>query len=62
MSKRGCGGSFGAKFWKSLGLTVRAVINCADNTGAKHSHILSVKGTRGRLNRLRLPAAGVGDS
>uniref|UniRef100_A0A8D3B361 Large ribosomal subunit protein uL14 n=1 Tax=Scophthalmus maximus TaxID=52904 RepID=A0A8D3B361_SCOMX len=48
MSKRGRGGSSGAKFRISLGLPVGAVINCADNTGAKNLYI-------------RLPAAGVGD-
>ncbi|XP_038168124.1 60S ribosomal protein L23-like [Arvicola amphibius] len=61
MSKRGRRGrSSGAKFWTSLGLPIRAVINCADNTEAKHLYILSVKGIRGPLNRL--PAAGVGDT
>ncbi|KAL6038863.1 hypothetical protein STEG23_031173 [Scotinomys teguina] len=59
MSKRGHGGSSGAKFRISLGLPVGAVINCADNTGAKNLYIISVKGIKGRLNRL--PAAGVGD-
>uniref|UniRef100_A0A2K6KDQ0 Large ribosomal subunit protein uL14 n=1 Tax=Rhinopithecus bieti TaxID=61621 RepID=A0A2K6KDQ0_RHIBE len=59
MSKRGCGGSSGVKFRISLGLPVGAVINCADNTGAKNLYIISVKGIKGRLNRL--PAAGVGD-
>merc|ERR1711971_814214 len=49
MSKRGRGGSAGAKFRIALGLPVGAVINCADNTG----------GIRGRLNRL--PAAANGD-
>uniref|UniRef100_A0A8D3ECU6 Large ribosomal subunit protein uL14 n=1 Tax=Scophthalmus maximus TaxID=52904 RepID=A0A8D3ECU6_SCOMX len=57
--KRGRGGSSGAKFRISLGLPVGAVINCADNTGAKNLYIISVKGIKGRLNRL--PAAGVGD-
>ncbi|KAM7320830.1 hypothetical protein ACRRTK_020083 [Alexandromys fortis] len=59
MSKRGRSGSSGAKFRISLGLPVGAVINCADNTGAKNLYIISVKGIKGRLNRL--PAAGVGD-
>eukprot|EP00731_Ephydatia_muelleri_P012984 Em0007g294a len=49
----------GAKFRVSLGLPVGAVINCADNTGAKNLYVISVKGIKGRLNRL--PAAGVGD-
>lgn len=43
----------------TLGLPVGAVVNCADNTGAKNLYIISVKGVQGRLNRL--PAAGVGD-
>merc|ERR1711920_660072 len=59
MSKRGRGGSSGAKFRISLGLPVGAVINCADNTGAENLYIISVKGLTGRLNRL--PSAGVGD-
>jgi large subunit ribosomal protein L23e len=36
-----------------------AVMNCADNTGARNLYIISVKGIGARLNRL--PAAGVGD-
>lgn len=43
----------------TLGLPVGAVINCADNSGAKNLYIISVKGIKGRLNRL--PASGVGD-
>uniref|UniRef100_A0A1X7TJC7 Large ribosomal subunit protein uL14 n=1 Tax=Amphimedon queenslandica TaxID=400682 RepID=A0A1X7TJC7_AMPQE len=43
----------------ALGLPVGAVINCADNTGAKNLYIIAVKGIKGRLNRL--PAAGAGD-
>lgn len=42
-----------------LGLPLRAVINSADNTGAKDLYIISVNGIKGQLNRL--PAAGVGD-
>merc|ERR1711918_113545 len=59
MSKRGRGGSAGGKFRIALGLNVGAVMNCADNTGAKNLYIVSVKGIKGRLNRL--PAATVGD-
>ncbi|KAI4821850.1 hypothetical protein KUCAC02_007428 [Chaenocephalus aceratus] len=59
MSKRGRGGSSGAKFRISLGLPVGAVINCADNTGAKNLYNHLSEGIKGRLNRL--PAAGVGD-
>merc|ERR1712072_325126 len=42
-----------------MGLPVGAVLNCADNSGAKNLYIMSVCGIKGRLNRL--PAAGVGD-
>merc|ERR1712226_727068 len=59
MSKRGRGGAAGNKFRLTLGLPVGAVMNCADNTGAKNLYIISVKGLTGRLNRL--PSAGVGD-
>merc|ERR1712007_157690 len=59
MSKRGRGGSAGNKFRMSLGLPVAATINCADNTGAKNLYIISVKGIKGRLNRL--PSATSGD-
>ena len=59
MSKQGRGGSSGVKFQTSLGLPLGALINCADNIGAKNLYIISVKGIKGRLNRL--PAAGVGD-
>ena len=59
MSKRGRGGSAGNKFRMSLGLPVATTVNCADNTGAKNLYIISVKGIKGRLNRL--PSACVGD-
>uniref|UniRef100_A0A2I2ZL67 60S ribosomal protein L23 n=1 Tax=Gorilla gorilla gorilla TaxID=9595 RepID=A0A2I2ZL67_GORGO len=59
LSSRGRGGSSGVNFRISVGLPVGAVINSADNTGAKNLYIISVKGIKGRLNRL--PAAGVGD-
>jgi len=55
----GRGGTAGGKFRISLGLPVGAVMNCADNTGAKNLYVIAVHGIRGRLNRL--PAAGVGD-
>ncbi len=42
-----------------LGLPVGAVVNCADNTGAKSLEIISVSGIKGRLNRL--PSATIGD-
>ncbi|ORZ31251.1 60S ribosomal protein L23 [Catenaria anguillulae PL171] len=43
----------------ALGLPVGAVMNCADNSGAKNLYVISVKGTKARLNRL--PKAGPGD-
>eukprot|EP00051_Salpingoeca_urceolata_P026195 m.476421 g.476421 ORF g.476421 m.476421 type:complete len:140 (-) comp20524_c0_seq1:76-495(-) len=49
----------GNKFRISLGLPNAAVINCADNTGARNLYIMAVKGTKSRLNRM--PAACVGD-
>ncbi|CAI9099849.1 OLC1v1036731C1 [Oldenlandia corymbosa var. corymbosa] len=52
MSQRGRGGSAGNKFRMSLGLPVAATVNCTDNTGIKNLYIISVKGKKGRLNRL----------
>lgn len=40
-------------------MPVGAVMNCADNTGAKNLYVIAVKGIRGRLNRM--PSAAVGD-
>merc|ERR1739847_132747 len=59
MPKRGRGGCVGTKFHMSLALPVAAVMNCADNTGAKNLYIISVVGYKGRLNRM--PAAASGD-
>merc|ERR1712136_46666 len=53
------GGKGGGKFHISLALPVAAVMNCADNTGAKSLYVIAVAGIKGRLNRL--PAAGSGD-
>lgn len=58
-SKRGRGGAAGNKFRMSLGLPVAAVMNCADNSGAKNLYIIAVTGWGARLNRL--PAAACGD-
>ncbi|CAD7702374.1 unnamed protein product [Ostreobium quekettii] len=58
-SKRGRGGSSGNKFRMSLALPVGAVLNCADNTGAKNLYIISVVGWGAKLNRL--PSAACGD-
>lgn len=41
----------------TLGLPVGAVMNCADNSGAKNLYIIAVHRVGARLNRL--PAAGV---
>merc|ERR1712222_142279 len=59
MSKRGRGGAAGAKFRISLACPVGAVMDCADNTGAKNLYVIAVYGIRGRLNRL--PAGCSGD-
>ena len=56
---RGRANAAGIKHRVSAGLPVAAVINCADNTGAKNLHIISVCNIGGRLNRL--PKAGSGD-
>lgn len=53
----GRGGASGSKFRITLGLPVGAVINCADNTGAKNLYIIAVKRFGARLNKL--PAAGI---
>ncbi|CAG0914033.1 unnamed protein product, partial [Notodromas monacha] len=55
----GRGGTAGAKFRIALGLPVGAVMNCADNTGAKNLFVIAVYGVGGRLNRL--PSAAVGN-
>jgi large subunit ribosomal protein L23e len=49
----------GVKLKMALGLPVGALINCADNSGAKNIYIFSVKKVQAALNRL--PAASVGD-
>ncbi len=43
----------------SLALPVGAVMNCADNSGAKNLYVISVVGFGARLNKL--PAAAAGD-
>jgi ribosomal protein L14 len=43
----------------AVGLPVAAVMNCADNTGAKNLYVISVVGWGSRLNKL--PAAAAGD-
>ncbi|KAI0275839.1 60S ribosomal protein L17/L23 [Russula aff. rugulosa BPL654] len=58
MSKRGAG-TAGNKFRITLGLPVGAVLNCADNSGAKSLYIIEPYRSGSHLNRL--PDAGVGD-
>mmetsp|Transcript_11068 Transcript_11068/g.15890 ORF Transcript_11068/g.15890 Transcript_11068/m.15890 type:complete len:140 (-) Transcript_11068:45-464(-) len=58
MGKDGRGGA-GNKYAMATGLPTAAVMNCADNSGAKNLYIIGVMNTGGRLNRL--PSAGVGD-
>ncbi|KAG6865817.1 hypothetical protein C0991_011622 [Blastosporella zonata] len=53
------GGASGTKFRLTLGLPVGAVLNCADNSGAKSLFLIEPFGFGARLNRL--PDAGVGD-
>ncbi|GJN91675.1 hypothetical protein Rhopal_004698-T1 [Rhodotorula paludigena] len=57
---RGRGGSAGNKFRMTLALPVGAVMNCADNSGAKNLYVIAVTRTGARLNRL--PAAASGDA
>jgi large subunit ribosomal protein L23e len=59
MSKRGGGGGRVHKFRITLALPTAAVMNCADNTGAKNLYVVAVNGFGARLNRL--PAACIGD-
>jgi large subunit ribosomal protein L23e len=55
----GRGGQVGLKLRVSLGLPQGAIINCADNSGAKNLFIIAAYACRGHLNRL--PQASVGD-
>ena len=59
MVKRSAGAGRGNKFRIALALPVGAVMNCADNTGARNLFVIAVKGYVGRLNRF--PAGCVGD-
>lgn len=58
-ARRPGAGSSGNKFRLSLGLPTGAVINCADNSGARSLYLIEPYGFGARLNRL--PDAGVGD-
>ena len=59
MSKRAKGSRSGTKLKISAGLPVAAVLNCADNTGAKALYIVSVTKIGARLSRL--PKGSVGE-
>lgn len=59
MSKQQRVGASGNKYRITLGLPVGAVLNCADNSGAKSLFIIEPFGFGAHLNRL--PDAGVGD-
>ena len=59
MSKRGRGGRSGTKLRISNGLPVAAVMNCADNSGARNLYIIAVTAIGARLNRF--PKGSVGD-
>ena len=52
-------GRNGIKLKISNSLPVAAVMNCADNTGAKNLYIIAVTGIGARMNRF--PAGSVGD-
>ena len=59
MGKQGRNNATGSKFRTTLGLPIGALINCADNSGAKNLYIMAVSRIKGRLNRY--PSAGPGD-
>lgn len=59
LNGRSGSGASGNKFRMTLGLPVGAVLNCADNSGAKSLYLIEPFGFGARLNRL--PDAGVGD-
>ena len=48
----GRAGATGQKFRTTLGLPVSAIMNCADNTGAKNLYIIACTGVKGTLNML----------
>merc|ERR1711964_602853 len=47
------------KFRITSSLKVAAIINCADNSGAKNLYMIAVRGCGSRLNRM--PSASLGD-
>ena len=58
-TSRNKAGRQGTKVKIAACLPVAAVINCADNSGAKNLYIIAVGGVQAALNRL--PNASVGD-
>ena len=56
---KGRGGQVGKKLKVTLALKNAALINCADNTGAKNIYMIAAYGVKGHLNRL--PGASLGD-
>merc|ERR1712153_107501 len=59
MAKRGRGGRNGIKVKISNCLPVAAVMNCADNTGAKNLYMIACTGIGPRMSRM--PSGSVGD-
>jgi len=59
MSKRARGGRSGIKYKISNCLPVAAVMNCADNTGAKNLYVIAVTKIGARLSRV--PSGSVGE-
>merc|ERR1712224_665787 len=61
MSSRARGGACGNKFRMTLGLPVAALMNCADNTGAKNLYIVmaTVKKGAPQLRKKVMPAVVV---
>ena len=59
MSKKSKAAMQGVKMRVTLGLPVGAIINCADNSGAKTIFIFGVQSIGACLNKL--PSASVGD-
>ena len=57
--KRGRSGKVGVKMKISMALANSAVINCADNSGAKNMYMITALEHKARQNRL--PKASVGD-
>lgn len=59
MSKKSKSAMQGVKLKMTVGLPVGAIVNCADNSGAKTIYIFGVTRVQAALSRL--PSAAVGD-